>query len=180
MKIKLVRKDLFILIAAVLIIFFFFFCGRRFAAEYLLPLIKHFDRIIRSAMIDLRSNMTFRKLIWFAGISFVYGIIHAAGPGHGKALFSAFFINRKGSIAQVLTAAASLVLTHTLVSVFITFLFISVLKSTDAFLKIRMQGLLMWANGLLILAVGLFLLFQKIIQAGNKEKRHQTSVNNSH
>lgn len=86
-------------------------------------------------MLDLRSDMTFQKLLWFTGVSFVYGIIHAAGPGHGKALFSAYFINKNGKIPQVLIAATSLVFTHTLVSILITFLFISVLKSTDAFFK---------------------------------------------
>lgn len=177
MKKKLVLKDLFILIIATVIIFFLFFWGKQIATMYLLPLIKHFDRILRSTMLDLRSNMTLHKLFCFTGVSFVYGIIHAAGPGHGKALFSAYFINRKGSISQVLTATTSLVLTHTLISILLAILFISVLKSTDAFFKIRMQGFIMGANGLLILIIGLFLLFKKIIQLWSKDKETDPSIN---
>ena len=131
-------------------------------------------------MIDLRSDMTLQKLFWFSGISFVYGIIHAAGPGHGKALFSAYFINRKGKISQVFTAAAALVLTHTLVALLITALFISVLKGTDAFFKIRMQGYIMGANGFLIFAVGIFLLFKKIINSAGKKYEKQYSTNGSY
>lgn len=180
MKKKLVLKDLIILIIAAAIIFFLFFWGKQIATMYLLPLIKHFDRILRSTMFGLRSNMTLHKLFCFTGVSFVYGIIHAAGPGHGKALFSAYFINRKGSISQVLIATTSLVLTHTVISVLLAFLFISVLKSTDAFFKIRMQGFIMGANGLLILTIGFFLLSKKIIRLWNKDKETDSSIDNSH
>lgn len=180
MKNRPVLKDLFVLIIAAVIIIFLFIWGKQLATTYLFPLIKHFDRILRSAMLDLRSNITIQKIFWFTGVSFIYGIIHAAGPGHGKALFSAYFINRKGNIPQVFTAATALVLTHTLVSVLITLLFIFVLKGTDAFFKIRMQGYLMGANGLLIFAVGLFLLFKKIIQSGKKDNTNQYSVSSSY
>ena len=180
MKKRPVLKDLFVLIIAAVIIIFLFIWGKQLATTYLFPLIKHFDRVLRSAMLDLRSNMTIQKILWFTGVSFIYGIIHAAGPGHGKALFSAYFINRKGNIPQVFTAATALVLTHTLVSVLITLLFIFVLKGTDAFFKIRMQGYIMGANGLLILAAGLFLLSKKIIQSGNKDRRKQYSAGSSY
>lgn len=180
MKNRPVLKDLFVLIIAAAILIFLFVWGKQLATTYLFPLIKHFDRVLRSAMVDLRSNMTIRKIFWFTGVSFIYGIIHAAGPGHGKALFSAYFINRKGNIPQVFTAATALVFTHTLVSVLITLLFIFVLKGTDAFFKIRMQGYLMGANGLLIFAVGLFLLFKKIIQSGNKDNTNQYSAGSSY
>lgn len=180
MKKKPVLKDLVILIIAAAIIFILFFWGKQFATMYLLPLIKHFDRILRSTMLDLRSNMTLQKLFCFTGVSFVYGIIHAAGPGHGKALFSAYFINRKGTISQVLTATTSLVLTHTLISILLALLFISVLKSADAFFKIRMQGFIMGANGLLILAIGSFLLFKKIIQLRNRNMTTHSSINKSY
>lgn len=180
MKNKPVLKDLLVLIIASAIIISLFIWGKELATTYLFPLIKQFDKILRSTMIDLRSEMTLQKLIWFSGISFVYGIIHAAGPGHGKALFSAYFINRKGKISQVFTAAAALVLTHTLVSLLITVLFISVLKGTDAFFKIRMQGYIMGANGFLIFAVGMFLLFKKIINSAGKNYEKQHSTNGSY
>ncbi len=180
MKNKPVLKDLLVLVIASAIIISLFIWGKQLATTYLFPLIKQFDKILRSTMIDLRSDMTLQKLFWFSGISFVYGIIHAAGPGHGKALFSAYFINRKGNISQVFTAAAALVLTHTLVALLITALFISVLKGTDAFFKIRMQGYIMGANGFLIFAVGIFLLFKKIINSAGKKYEKQYSTNGSY
>lgn len=180
MKNKPVLKDLLVLVIASAIIISLFIWGKQLATTYLFPLIKQFDKILRSTMIDLRSDMTLQKLFWFSGISFVYGIIHAAGPGHGKALFSAYFINRKGKISQVFTAAAALVLTHTLVALLITALFISVLKGTDAFFKIRMQGYIMGANGFLIFAVGIFLLFKKIINSAGKKYEKQYSTNGSY
>ncbi len=170
MKDKPVLRDLLILISAAAIIFILFFWGKQFVTSHIFPLIKHFDRMLRSAMVSLRSDMTIQKLFWFTAISFVYGIVHAAGPGHGKALFSAYFINREKSIANVLTAASALVVTHTMISVLVSVLFIYALKGTDAFFKIRMQGFIMGANGILIFAIGLFLLLKKIFHSFGKNK----------
>jgi len=36
-------------------------------------------------------------LWWFLAFSFLYGIVHAVGPGHGKAVVCSYFLSRPGS-----------------------------------------------------------------------------------
>lgn len=48
---------------------------------------------------ELRDN-PFGSALWlFLGLSFVYGVVHAVGPGHGKAVVCSYFLANPGSLA---------------------------------------------------------------------------------
>ncbi len=46
---------------------------------------------------DIRVNPFGLALWMFLGLSFVYGIVHAVGPGHGKAVVCSYFLSHPGS-----------------------------------------------------------------------------------
>ncbi|MDY7000509.1 MAG: hypothetical protein SVS15_01840 [Thermodesulfobacteriota bacterium] len=48
----------------------------------------------------LKESTSLGTLFWFLLFSFAYGVIHAMGPGHGKAVASFYFLSRKGTLAQ--------------------------------------------------------------------------------
>ncbi len=46
---------------------------------------------------DIRDN-SFGSALWmFLGLSFVYGVVHAVGPGHGKTVVCSYFLSNPGS-----------------------------------------------------------------------------------
>jgi len=46
---------------------------------------------------DIRDN-PFGSALWmFLGLSFVYGVVHAVGPGHGKTVVCSYFLSNPGS-----------------------------------------------------------------------------------
>jgi ABC-type nickel/cobalt efflux system permease component RcnA len=51
---------------------------------------QEFYRALTAALKDMKTDPW--QLWWLVGISFLYGIFHAAGPGHGKAVISAYMI----------------------------------------------------------------------------------------
>lgn len=47
---------------------------------------------------DIRDN-PFGSALWmFLGISFLYGVVHAVGPGHGKTVVCSYFLSNPGSL----------------------------------------------------------------------------------
>ena len=48
---------------------------------------------------DLADNPFGPALWFFLGLSFVYGVVHAVGPGHGKAVVCSYFLANPGSMA---------------------------------------------------------------------------------
>lgn len=48
----------------------------------------------------LRDNPWGPALWMFLGLSFVYGVIHAVGPGHGKAVVCSYFLANPGSLTN--------------------------------------------------------------------------------
>ena len=45
---------------------------------------------------DIRENPWGRSFLLFLILSFVYGVIHALGPGHGKSIVFSYFLSRPG------------------------------------------------------------------------------------
>ena len=54
---------------------------------------REFFTALRHALIDMRSNGG--GFGFLVGLSFVYGVFHAAGPGHGKAVVSSYILANK-------------------------------------------------------------------------------------
>ncbi|RIY01959.1 nickel/cobalt transporter [Aureimonas flava] len=64
---------------------------------------------LRQALVALRDGHG--GFAWLAGLSFVYGVFHAAGPGHGKAVLSSYMLANEVALRRgvVLSFAAALV-----------------------------------------------------------------------
>lgn len=72
----------------------------------------------------LKSGNAWGAGLWLAGLSFVYGIVHAAGPGHGKAIISSYVLAnretvRRGIYISFLAAAVQGLMAVTLVGILI-------------------------------------------------------------
>ena len=78
---------------------------------------REFFTALRHALIALRTHGT--ALPFLVGLSFVYGIFHAAGPGHGKAVISSYIVANRVELKRgiALSVAASLVQALTAVGV---------------------------------------------------------------
>lgn len=151
-----------ILIAAAAAMFMLY-SARHAVSASLLPLIKYFDRLIRISMAGMKEEMTVYKLICFGGFSFLYGFIHAAGPGHGKSIVSAYFLSHKQHLKRAFVLAGIISATHILLSVILSVFFAACIKSTGAFFKIQVQGYLIAASGLIILSTGIYMLIKKLL-----------------
>ena len=145
-------------------------------SRHFVMLIRHFDGIVRHGVQDLKENVTFWKMAALFLFSFVYGVIHSAGPGHGKAIVAAYFLRNSQPPSKALTMAAVISTVHTLGAIGLSVVFFAFLKEAGVFLKMKVQGYLMGLSGLAILAIGLMLLAKKLFP-GNTERRGNDAGN---
>ncbi|WP_237479287.1 nickel/cobalt transporter [Lichenibacterium dinghuense] len=57
-----------------------------------------FERALSSAVRATRTDAS--ALPWLAGLSFVYGVLHAAGPGHGKAVLASYMVANRRALRR--------------------------------------------------------------------------------
>jgi ABC-type nickel/cobalt efflux system permease component RcnA len=68
---------------------------------------RELNRTISRELRAVRETGSAKALLVVTGVAFVYGMLHAAGPGHGKLVVSSFFLARHARIgAGILTGTA--------------------------------------------------------------------------
>jgi nickel/cobalt transporter (NicO) family protein len=96
----------------------------------------------------------------YLGMAFIYGVIHALGPGHGKAIVSAFFISRKASLRQGVLMSGLMSFLHVLSAVVLVFLFYFIFKNGGMKSVDEAGAYLQKISAGLICLVGLFMAYK--------------------
>lgn len=115
---------------------------------------RQFSSLIRAAKVD-------GSAAWgLFGLAFLYGIFHAAGPGHGKAVISSYMVaNEETWVRGVVLSFASALL-QALVAVVVVGVAAALLNATAATMK-RAVDLIEILSYSLIILIGLRLLWVK-------------------
>ncbi len=128
-----------------------------------LEILRNMDNIINETIRNLISNFKFSTLIILILISFIYGILHSIGPGHGKTLVASFFRKEKHPCRKSLILAGIVSIIHTGSAIILSFLLYFILTGIKGMFRIKMQSYFIAVNGILILIIGVFFLFLKIL-----------------
>ncbi|MBL0371740.1 nickel/cobalt transporter [Rhizobium sp. KVB221] len=120
---------------------------------------QEFYRALTTSLKAMRTDAW--QLWWLVGISFLYGIFHAAGPGHGKAVISSYMIANETELKRGVLISFLSAFVQGAVAILVTsagFLILrgSTITMTDAsrWLEIASFGLIM--------VFGLYLLSRKL------------------
>ena len=91
-----------------------------FTLSSLSQTLKQMAASLQERMKALQSNQELSDYALFLGISFLYGLLHAAGPGHGKALVSSYLFASNHRYAKALSMASLIALVHTFAAFLLT------------------------------------------------------------
>lgn len=133
-----------------------------------------FNRELTGALEQLREGGAFW---WLAGVSFLYGIVHAAGPGHGKVVISSYLLANEASVRRGVAIAFVSAFVQACVAVAVIGLMAAVLNMTSMAIDSTAR-FLEAASFALVAALGFYLLFRKtraffsVLHGGDPHAHH--------
>jgi nickel/cobalt transporter (NicO) family protein len=121
------------------------------------------QRDLAQGVKGLKSGNAMRGAMVLAALSFVYGVVHAVGPGHGKTIISSYVVAneetvRRGVIISFIAAGL-----QALTAIALVGLFVFVLNATGLQINAWSKQLEQVSYGLIAL-VGLWLLTSQLIR----------------
>lgn len=136
-----------------------------------------FYRSMTDALRDMRED---GSAVWLlVGLSFLYGILHAAGPGHGKVVISSYMLANETELKRGVMlsfASSALQAVSAIVIVGTGFLVLrgTAVSMTDA------SNWLEIASYVLIIAFGLWLFWRKLKSARAEKAHHHHTHDHEH
>jgi nickel/cobalt transporter (NicO) family protein len=123
-----------------------------------------FYKALTHAFSDMKQNSSAAYTL--AGISFLYGVFHAVGPGHGKAVITSYLLVSRQTVQRGILISLAAALMQGLVAIAIVLVAAVTLRVT----AVGMTRVTNWFEIIsyaLIVAVGLWLLWIKITGRGH-------------
>jgi nickel/cobalt exporter len=119
---------------------------------------------------EIKEKKRFGPIALLLGIAFLYGLIHAAGPGHGKAFATSFVLAKGPDLKQALVLGNMIALFHGLSAVVLVILIKMVLVALTGQAMDQVEYITKIASYGLIALIGLFLFSSAILKHWKKGK----------
>ena len=131
--------------------------GNMFVA-WILAKQSQFYLAINAAVRDTKADGT--AVVWLASLSFAYGVLHAAGPGHGKAIIASYMVANERALRRGATIAFLAAALQGCVAVLIIGVIAIILRGTAQDMTAA-AGYVELASYAAIVAFGLWLICRK-------------------
>ncbi len=109
---------------------------------------------------ELKDETSLSVIFAILGISFIYGVIHALGPGHGKALVASYFLRSNQSYKKAFKMGYLISIIHALSAMSITFIIYFILNSVFSKTFKEISSITVKISAVLIVFVGFYLVYE--------------------
>jgi ABC-type nickel/cobalt efflux system permease component RcnA len=116
---------------------------------------------IKELLNDIKENNAFISYFWLLLFSFLYGVIHAIGPGHGKSLVSTYFLNENRSISKAAAISLLIGVVHTFSAFVITVVIFFIIKTIFISFVNDIEYIATKISAIMIIAIAIYLLYKK-------------------
>ncbi len=104
-------------------------------------------------------SATFGSLLAGTGLAFLYGALHVAGPGHGKAVIISYFLGREAKVSRGLWLGLQIAATHVVAAIVIVWVADAALRQAFGGTPTELRVVQAISYGAII-AIGLHMLWQ--------------------
>lgn len=141
------------------------------------------NRQLASAVREIRTGNPLLAAFVLAALSFAYGVLHAAGPGHGKAVISSYVLANERTVRRGIALSFLAAFIQGLSALVVVSVLVLVLKATGLTMR-STEAWLETASWGLVAAVGAWLLWRQVQPlwrtAGAHTHGHSHSAHGSH
>lgn len=138
-------------------------------------LIAGFSKKVKEYLVKIEKGDDYALFI-LLGISFVYGLIHALGPGHGKSLAFSYFASNKSSFIKAFWVSQASAFVHIIGAFILVMVSVFVLESIlNNFVNDSVE-ILTKISALMIILLAIYILYNKL----NKKSCSCSSCCSSH
>ncbi len=132
---------------------------------------------ISTTIRSLNDDFSYTTALLVLGIAFLYGLIHAAGPGHGKALVALYFTsnNSKNNYKEAFKIGYLISIIHAISALIFTFGIFFILKTMFRKNFNDFSMMAMQVSAVMIICVGLYLIYEAYKNRKQKEKQEKKS-----
>jgi ABC-type nickel/cobalt efflux system permease component RcnA len=116
---------------------------------------------MRSAMASISSGNPWEGSVGLVSVAFAYGVIHAAGPGHGKAVITSFALANIETVRRSIAVSFMAALVQACSAIALVFVGMMVFGQTARSLG-GLEARLEVVSGVLIACLGLYLLVSRV------------------
>jgi ABC-type nickel/cobalt efflux system permease component RcnA len=127
---------------------------------YFVDIQRYLNGEISSTFRELRADNSVETMFILFGIAFLYGVIHAIGPGHGKVLVSSYFISQKKDIKKAFKLGFMVSIVHAFMALIITLVLSFVIKTMVSVTFKNITHITTHISGGLIILVGFYLFYE--------------------
>ncbi len=132
-----------------------------------------------------KSKRSSEALILLMFFSFMYGVFHAAGPGHGKMLVGSYFLSNGGSYIRAFGLCLKIAFIHVLGAFLLVLTSVAFVKTFISNLVGDVSFYVSIIAGSIVLALALYLLYKKLTKTNNSCsscgcEHHEHSCTHSH
>jgi len=118
--------------------------------------------------------------IWvLAGVSLLYGIFHAAGPGHGKAVISSYLLASGETLKRGIVISFAAAFVQALTAIVLVSILAGILNVTSVTMSAT-TNILEIGSYALIVAVGVWLLWSRLRNSGDHHHHHGDHHDHDH
>ena len=129
------------------------------------------NRALTDSVADLRDGRSSAAILFGIAIAFLYGVFHAAGPGHGKAVVISYFVSRPATMRRCIGMGVQIALFHVVSAVVIVSVLHWVLQRSFSTPVDQMQFLKI-ASYAAITAIGVVMLIAALRRRYSAEASH--------
>jgi ABC-type nickel/cobalt efflux system permease component RcnA len=133
-----------------------------------------FNQLVSANIRNIDSDDSILAIMIVLGISLIYGIVHALGPGHGKAIVAFYFLQNNSSKKEAFKLGYLISIVHSISALSVTFVIYFLIDTIFSRTFRLTSGYAMQISAVMIICVGIYLVYESF-----KERNKKDSFENS-